>query len=201
MEENKQPKIETIGHSISSLLLESIKDHQTYMSIAHLGGRDLKEQESLSRNARASRKVRSLPRIISAQLSMIRVSLSIVKIESTKAWKKEHPTSSDKEISSFDIFDCDYSELVAIKFLLNHWEGCIRKAEWTNTIKDDFIQTIQHERENYAVNDLVPTDNFYKMIKDLEDTFEGIYSILLNNGLITSIQEDIKLRRKSNEVY
>ncbi len=200
-EQNKQIKIENIGSSISSILLSVLKNHEDYMNVAHLGGVNLAEQEALNRNSRVKRQCSSLPRIIASQLSLIRISLSVVELESIKEWKSKYPTSTQRDLQPFGNEGSDYLSLLEIRKLLRYCDECYREAQWTNNVRDDFIETIQQERENYAVFDKVLTKNFFLMLEELEETFENIYSILLKNGLITDIQTEIKTRSKSNERY
>lgn len=170
------------------------------MAIASLGGRDLREQERISPNRRRRRQSMSLPRIIAAQQSMIRISLGITKIQSKKEYNKKY-TEEEQKSNPFDDFDCDYTDLSSISKLLKVYLKYIRDAEFTNTLDDDFIVCVQHPENGYAVNDMKLTNKFFRMLSALEETFEGIYDIMLNNGLITDKITELKSQDKSSGIY
>lgn len=200
-ENKKQIKVESIGSSISSILLSAIQNHQDVMTVASLGGVDLEQQEKLNRNRRTLRRAASLPRIINAQQGMVRISLSIIKIQSEKDWVSKYPTESDQKDNPFKKHDNDYNELLRVSEALSFFIQSIREASITNNLDDDFVRRIQHTRQNYAVNDWILTDNFFDMLGALEESFETVYSILLENGLITDITTELKSRSKSSGIY
>lgn len=201
MEENKQEtkkqiKVESIGASISSLLLDAIQQHKENITIATLGGRNIEEQENVHPDKKTMIRVRSLARIIESQVSMISLSSVIVKRKSME--KFDSSKSSDEDID-FDKFDCDYNVLMKGRSLLRFYSKSIRDAARTRTLKDDFVIT---RIDDITGTDIIePSEHFFDMMEGLEVCFEEIYGILHKNGLISDVIQEVKTKRKTNDVY
>lgn len=179
--------------------LKNIVAHDIAMRLARTGVPDLPSEKPLTPNQRMKLRFKGLNEIISAQQCIVTNIKPIVRNNSESQWKKRTKSDEDKQKNPFDDDDNDYNELVAILTFLDICEQKIIEARKTKMPGDDFIVKIQ----NNAGDDILElTKNFFSMIKELEESYEETYSIMLRNRIVSSgftVDEELEDKQKEEE--
>jgi len=181
------------------ITLKNIVSHDIAMNLARTGVPELQSEKPLSFNDRISLRFKGLNEIISSQQCIITNTKAIVKVNSLHDWKKKFKNDEDKLENKFEEEDNDYNELSAILFFLDKCEQEIIKARQTKKLSDDFVWE-KEDKDGDMILELTP--NFFKMIKELENSYETIYCILINNKIVSSgvtVDEEMEDKEKEEE--
>ena len=164
--------------------LKNIVAHDMAMDLARRGVPELPSEKPLSFNERISLRFRGLNEMIPAQQSIITNNRAIVKANSLDKWNKQYKETEEKSKHPFEEEDNDYNEMIAISSFLDDCEQQIIKARISKTLADDYIW----EKENALTGEkeFQLTENFFKMMKELESSYESLYTILINNKIVSS---------------
>lgn len=179
--------------------LKNILTHDAAMRLSRTGIPDLPSDKPLSFNQRMDNRLKGLNEIISAQQSLITNNKAIVRNNCEVQWGKKHKQDDEKKKSPFDKDANDYNELIAILDFLDACEQKIIKAKRTKMPDDDFIVKSEDHEGNMV---LELTKNFFSMIKELEESYEEIYSALLKNKIVSSgftVDEELGDKEKEEE--
>lgn len=163
--------------------LKNIVTHDKAMDLARKGIPELQSDKPLSFNERISLRFKGLNEMIPAQQSIITNNRAIVKANSLEKWGKKNKTEEERLKNKFEDEDNEYNEFMAISFFLDDCEQKIITARMTKTFKDDFVWE-ETNREGEKILKL--TQNFFKMMKNLENSYEAIYTILISNKIVSS---------------
>lgn len=180
--------------------LKNIVTHDSAMRLARTGVPELPSEKPLSPNERMKLRFKGLNEIISAQQCMVTNIKAIVKNNSEVQWRKRNKSDEEKLKNKFDEDDNDYNELVAILYFLDICEQKIIKARQTKMPEDDFI--LQRQDHNTGEWVLELTKNFFEMMKELEESYEETYSIMLRNKIVSSgftVDEELEDKAKEEE--
>lgn len=179
--------------------LKNILTHDIAMRLSRTGIPDLPSEKPLSPNQRMKNRFKGLNEIISAQQCIITNIKAIVKNNSEVQWRKKNKEEKQKLENPFKDEDNDYNELVAILIFLDDCEQVIIKARKTKIHEDDFIV----QRQDHVGNMVVElTKNFFDMMKELESSYEEVYSAMLRNKIVSSgftVDEELDDRMKEEE--
>jgi len=181
------------------ITLKNIVSHDIAMNLARTGVPELQSEKPLSFNDRISLRFKGLNEVISSQQCIITNTKAIVKVNSLHDWKKKFKNDEDKLENKFEEEDNDYNELSAILFFLDKCEQEIIKARQTKKLSDDFVWE-KEDKDGDMILELTP--NFFKMIKELENSYETIYCILINNKIVSSgvtVDEEMEDKEKEEE--
>lgn len=179
--------------------LKNIVTHDIAMRLARTGVPELPSEKPLSQNQRMELRFKGLNEMISGQQCIATNIKAIVKNNSDAQWRKKNKSNEDKEKNKFDDENNDYNELVAILEFLDNCEQKIIKARKTKMPEDDFIVRAQ---DNNGAFTLELTNNFFKMMKELEESYEETYSIMLRNKIVSSgftVDEELEDKQKEEE--
>ena len=179
--------------------LKNIVTHDTAMRLARTGVPELPSEKPLTPNQRMKLRFKGLNEIISAQQCMVTNIKAIVKNNSEAQWRKRNKSDENKLENTFDDEDNDYNELVAILLFLDICEQNIITARQTKMPEDDFIVKRQDNNGEWV---LELTKNFFAMMKELEESYEEIYSIMLRNKIVSSgftVDEELEDKQKEEE--
>jgi hypothetical protein len=180
MNEEKTPikevvKIPTIGERISNLVLDSLEQHQRFMRVVR--GLDI-TLDHLNQKELVFTRVQALSKVIQSQREIITITRGLV----SHRIEKEEGKAYKKLLETLDF--------------LKYCTHCIREADRTKRLDDDFLT--KRSNEEGEIYELTP--NFREMLEDLETSFEQIYNILLECGILTTtIKEELR-RPKLNEI-
>jgi hypothetical protein len=177
---NKEVKFITAGEKIASLLADSLVQCNARFRICR-GLLSSEEEIKYSHNQQVVIRVNGVLDLINSQKELITNSRASIYHLSKKT---DGPN--------------DYSKLIDLLKALRFFEREFIKAMETRTRKDDFMITINLNNEQPNINRL--TKNFHDMLEDLEYTYESIYRILLENGLLSPVVEQVSRRSKLNEL-
>lgn len=166
------------------ITLKNLVLHDTAMRLARTGIPELPSEKPLSFNDRIALRFKGLNEIISAQQCILINARSIVKENCRIFWNKKNKEEEDKLTNPFDEEDNDYNELSAIILFLDSCEQEIIIARKSKTFADDFMVTTTDNNSGDETNEL--TKNFFRMMKELEESYEAIYSILFRNKIVSS---------------
>jgi hypothetical protein len=175
--------------------------HDMAMDLARRGIPQGPLEKPLTFNERVLQRFKGLNEMISIQQSIISNNKAIVKVNCIEKWKKKYKEEEEQKNNPFDEEDNDYNELLAILSFLDGCEQKIITSRKSNTFKDDFIWEKQSNNDAGKVFELSP--NFFTMLKDLEDSYEGIHSILIYNKIVSSglsTNEDVSETEKEAEL-
>lgn len=179
--------------------LKNIVAHDVAMKLARTGVPELPSEKPLTPNQRIKLRFKGLNEIISSQQCIVTNIKPIVKNNSEAQWRKKYKADEEKEKHEFGEEDNDYNELVAILTFLDICEQKIIEARKTKMPEDDFI--IKRQANNGEITmDL--TQNFFGMMKELEESYEEIYGIMLRNKIVSSgftIDEELEDKQKEEE--
>ena len=164
--------------------LKNIVSHDNAMNLARSGVPLLPSEKPLSFNDRISLRFKGLNEMISAQQCIITNNQGIIRVNSFETWKKKYKIEEEQLNNKFAEEDNDYNEISAILLFLDECEQKIIIARRTKTFVDDFIWEKKDSNTGNTVLELTP--NFFKMMKDLEHSYEAIYCILINNKIVSS---------------
>lgn len=179
--------------------LKNIVAHDVAMRLARTGVPDLPSDKPITPNERMKLRFKGLNEIISSQQCMITNIKAIVKNNNEVQWRKKNKEDEDKVENKFDDEDNDYNELVAILRFLDICEQKIITARKTKIQDDDFLVKRQEHTGEWVL-DL--TKNFFEMMKELEESYEEIYSIMLRNKIVSSgftVDEELEDKQKEEE--
>jgi len=164
--------------------LKNIVSHDNAMNLARSGVPLLPSEKPLSFNDRISLRFKGLNEMISAQQCIITNNQGIIRVNSFETWKKKYKIEEEQLNNKFAEEDNDYNEISAILLFLDECEQKIIIARRTKTFVDDFVWEKKDSNTGNTVLELTP--NFFKMMKDLEHSYEAIYCILINNKIVSS---------------
>lgn len=142
--------------------------------------------DALTYNDKQINRVRALNLIISSQRDLILNARAIIKFNSEKDYKKNYLDKEKKDQLEFEKWTCDYNKVMKIDEYLTFLEREIINADLSVEKNDDFLKEVYKNNEKR----MELTDNFFDMRKELEDSFENIYSILLKNRILTGLVKD-----------
>lgn len=165
------------------ITLKNLVLHDVAMRLARTGIPELPSEKPLSFNDRISLRFKGLNEIISAQQCIITNAKPIVKENNKFTWNKKYKLDEEKITNKFEDEENDYNELSAITMFLDECEQRIIIARKTKSFKDDFVL---ERDDNVGEITLELSEHFFKMIKDLEESYESIYSILFRNKIVSS---------------
>lgn len=183
------------------ITLKNMVAHDMAMDLARRGIPQGPLEKPLTFNERVLQRFKGLNEMISIQQSIISNNKAIVKVNCIEKWKKKYKEEEEQKNNPFDEEDNDYNELLAILSFLDSCEQKIITSRKSNTFKDDFIWEKQSNNDAGKVFELSP--NFFTMLKDLEDSYEGIHSILIYNKIVSSglsTNEDVSETEKEAEL-
>ncbi len=179
--------------------LKNIVAHDVAMRLARTGVPDLPSDKPITPNERMKLRFKGLNEIISSQQCMITNIKAIVKNNNEVQWRKKNKSDEEKVEHKFDDEDNDYNELVAILRFLDICEQNIITARKTKIQDDDFLVKRQEHTGEWVL-DL--TKNFFDMMKELEKSYEEIYSVMLRNKIVSSgftVDEELEDKQKEEE--
>jgi hypothetical protein len=179
--------------------LKNIVTHDSAMKLSRTGVPELPSETPITPNQRMKLRFKGLNEIISAQQCMVTNIKAIVKNNSEVQWKKRNKSKEEKIKNKFDDDDNDYNELVAILYFLDICEQKIITSRKTKMPEDDFITKRQ---DNIGEWVLELTKNFFEMMKELEESYEETYSIMLRNKIVSSgftVDEELEDKQKEEE--
>ena len=192
--ENKQIRIPTPGERLSDLLINSLESYQTCMRRC----RGIELPDDLNYNEAMLFRVDYLKKVISIQEEIVTHGRAFVYRLCLTDWTKKHTTNEEKKMNPFDKDSNDYNNLMMIRNFLKSCMLKIEQSEVTKRVDDDFVILMNPNGtplESYRL-----TKNFFNMISELEDCYEEIFGILLNNGILIPVIEQTERRRKINEI-
>ncbi len=167
------------GKEISiHITLKILVKHREAHRQAQTGELNDKNMEDINDNDRKIYQVRGLSLMIASQLELIGQWRHVVRRNNFAKWSKR-VSNKDKTMDDFlkhgDDFDrFDYFDLMEIRDFLYRCRQKLIEAERTPTKDDDFI--IEQNTKDGDV--LYLTDNFYEMLRELEDSYAEIYDLL-----------------------
>lgn len=179
--------------------LKNIVSHDMAMRLARSGIPDVQSEKPLSFNDRISLRFKGLNEVISAQQCIITNTKAIVRVNDFADWNKKYKLEKEKLEHKFSDEDNDYNELSAILLFLDECEQKIIKARISKTFKDDFVW--EKDDGNGEISfELTP--HFFTMMKELENSYEATYCILIKNKIVSSgvsIDEEATDKAKEEE--
>lgn len=165
------------------ITLKTIVLHDAAMRLSRTGVPELPSEKPLNFNQRIQLRFKGLNEIISSQQGLVTIARPIVKFSSEQGWNKKYKTDEEKKENLFEEMDNEYNELRAILRFLNDCEKEIITARKTKKFDDDFVW---EKQDNMGEIVLELSPNFFKMLKELEDSYEAIYDIMLKNKIVSS---------------
>jgi len=163
--------------------------HDAAMKLARTGIPEILNDKPLTSNERVNLRFKGLQEVISLQQSMItNIARPIIRINCLTQWQNKNRNDKEKQDNPFENEENDYNELIGILYFLDGCEQKIITAKKTKKLDDDFIwEKTNHEGE--VVLEL--TSNFFELFKELEESFEAIYGLLLKHKIVSSgLNED-----------
>lgn len=177
--------------------LKNIVSHDKAMDLARRGIPELPSEKPLSYNDRISLRFKGLNDMIPAQQSIITNNRAIVKANSLDKWSRSNKTPEEKLENKFEEDDNDYNEIVAISIFLDECEQRIIKARISKTFEDDFVWE-KDDGVGEITFELTP--HFFTIMKELESSYESIYTVLITNKIVSSgITHDEEITDKEIE--
>lgn len=155
--------------------------HVAAMTQARTGETPSKSIHDMSDNERTLNKVRGLMLTISAQRDLILMSRGLVRLKAINGWKKR-VKKGERDEKIFDDDDNDYKRIMDLLDKLRACELDIDDAFKSKTIKDDFM-TIKKTKDGEVFE---ITENHREMVRELEDSYEGIEIIMYSNEVISA---------------
>lgn len=165
------------------ITLKTIVLHDAAMRLSRTGVPELPSEKPLNFNQRIQLRFKGLNEIISSQQGLVTIARPIVKFSSEQGWNKKYKIDEEKKENPFEEMDNEYNELRAILRFLNDCEKEIITARKTKKFDDDFVW---EKQDNMGEIVLELSPNFFKMLKELEDSYEAIYDIMLKNKIVSS---------------
>lgn len=142
--------------------------------------------EKIDKNKRKLNRVKSLHLMISSQKDLIQIALPYARSPSINEWERKYNDEA-KLKNPFEKEINDYNKLKEIRQLLDFLDSEIMEAEKSTTKDDDFLI----ESQGIAGMESELTQNFYDMFRELEESYEEIYTILIKYNLVSAgISED-----------
>lgn len=177
--------------------LKNIVTHDLAMKLARTGVPELPSEKPLTFSQRTKSRFKGINEVISSQQCMVTNIKPIVKNNSEVQWRKKNKSDEEKLKNEFGDEDNDYNELVAILRFLDICEQKIIKARKTKMPEDDFIVKRQEHNGDIV---LELTNNFFEMMKELEESYEVTYGIMLRNKIVSSgVSTDEEMEDKQKE--
>ena len=165
------------------ITLKTIVLHDAAMRLSRTGIPELPSEKPLNFNQRIQLRFKGLNQIISSQQGLVTIARPIVKFSSEQSWNKKYKDDDEKKENPFEKEDNEYNELMAILHFLNKCEENIITARRTKKFTDDFVW---EKQDNMGEILLELSPNFFKMLKELEDSYEAIYDLMLKNKIVSS---------------
>jgi len=179
--------------------LKRIVEHDVAMALARTGLSELPGEKPSTPNDRTQFRFKGLNQIISSQQCLITNARPIVRANDEIKWRKQNKTDDEKKENPFEKEDNSYNELLAILDFLDGCEQQIIIARRTKRLDDDFVLE-KEDHEGEMVLEL--SQNFFKMLKELEESYEVIYGIMLENKIVSSgvsTDEEVEDKQKEEE--
>ena len=179
------------------ITLKNLIIHNNAMRLTRTGVGEDESEKPKNLNDRNMLRFQGLNEVISAQQILVGNALPIVECNDKNDWRKRNKTDEEKLANKFKDLENDYNELNAIMTFLDECEQKIIKAARTKTVKDDFVLEKQNSMGEVTVQ---LSENFFKMLKELEESYKEIFGILLRHKIVSSgIQTDDELEDKQKE--
>ena len=182
------------------ITLKTIVQHDVAMKLTRTGLPEIPLEKPLTFNERITLRFKGLNLVISSQQCLVTNARPIVKVRSEQDWRKKNKTEEEEKENPFNDDDNDYNELKAILYFLDKCEQKIITARKTKKLSDDFVL----EKEDHEGNIVLElSSNFFELMKELEESYEVIYEIMLKNKIVSSgitIDEEITEKQKEDEV-
>lgn len=182
------------------ITLKRIVAHDVAMNLARTGIPEEKSEIPSTHNQRIKMRFKGLNEIISAQQNLVNISKAIVGNTDRRKYKKKYKEEEEMKEHPFSEEENDYNELIAILFFLDDCEQQIITARKTRKLDDDFVWEKENNQTGEVELELSP--NFFKIIKKLEESYEGIYDIMLTNKIVSSgfsVDEEMEDKVKEEE--
>ena len=180
-----------------SVTLKNINKHNVAMSLSNDGTPENPEEYPKNPNERINQMYKGLQLDISSQQTIIIDSDHVVWKNCMRDWRKRNNTDDSKKNNPFEEEDNDFNELRAIADFLDGCEQKIIIAKQTKTLDDDFVL---EKQDNVGELILELSKNFFKMRKELRDTYREIYGILIDHEIVSSGKnEDEEVTEKEKE--
>jgi len=177
MEEKKEIKVATSSEErVSSLLLDAIELHNKFMNIT-LGLED--EVFNYSGKEEINRRVQALVKSVNSLKQIIRIAKPTI-------YRVADLTKKDNPHSLLDAVRKDCDEIIYQ----------IDLSEKTKSKKDDMVYEKHTSDGHYGITEYKLTNNFWKLVRELEDYYEIVYFTLLDCGLITPVIKETERRKK-----
>lgn len=181
---------------IAEINLELIRDHGVALAQARIGSLPNIEISLIPDDKKKLNRVRGLVLTISAQLELITSSRAVVKHNSIRKWKKEYKKDEKQKENPFEEDDNSYNNLIILSKFLKSLEQRIITADKTIDKEDDFILETTNGEETITTL----TENYFEMLEALEDSYEQIYTIMLENKIVSAgVEEDEEMSYKEKE--
>lgn len=180
----------------TEIVLNALIRHRDSLTQARTGDKVGTDMSKVTDNDRRLFQVQALSLIIASQRDMITISRPIIKINVLHSYKKIVPENKREE-KPFEEWESDYKQLLVWLDFLKECFNAITSADISETKEDDFIRKIVNSR---GENIFELTSNFYDMLEDLEEAYEGIYSLMIKHKIVSSgIEQDDELTEKELE--
>jgi len=182
------------------ITLKRIVAHDIAMNLARTGIPEEKSEIPSTHNQRIKMRFKGLNEIVSAQQNLVNISKAIVGNSDRRKWNRKYKEDKEKEEHPFSKEDNDYNELMAILIFLDECEQRIIIARRTKKLDDDFVWEKQDNNNGEIMLELSP--NFFKIMKELESSYEGIYDVMLTNKIVSSgfsVDEEMEDKQKEEE--
>jgi hypothetical protein len=151
------------------------------MRQARTGETPKKSLYDMGDNERIFNQVRGLSLIIAALRDLIQLGRSRIRHKSENIeWYKLYKTIEEKKLNPFELFECDYNNLMKLKDKLEFCEMYIKKADRTPNFEDDLL--LKKQTNDGEIFEL--TENFYELFEELENLQEELESILNRNAIL-----------------
>lgn len=181
------------------ITLKTIVMHDKAMKLARTGVPEEPTEKPLTFNQRMTLRFKGLNEIISAQQCLVNNSRPIVRTNCETDWQKKYKEDEFRINNPFKDEDNDFNELLAILDFLDKCEQMIITARRTKRFDDDFVWEKQ-DKDGEVILELTP--NFFSMMKELEESYDCIYGIMLKNKIVSSgfsIDEELADKKVEEE--
>lgn len=181
---------------IAEINLELIRSHGVAITQARIGSLPNVDINLIPDDKRKLNRVRGLILTISAQLELVTSSRAVVKHNSIRKWKKKNKKDEQQKENLFEKDENDYNDLIILSKFLKSLEQRIITADKTIDKEDDFIL----ETTNGEETTTTLTENYFEMLEALEDSYERVYTIMLENKIVSAgVEEDEEMSYKEKE--
>jgi len=182
---NKEVKIATSPEErVASMLLDALENFNKYLDIAlgieegQLAGGDSKFGGGVTYQT-VSRRSTALIAAINSLKQVIRIARPNI-----------------EQVVDLTDPENDWADLGEARILVDRLLLRISRAAESETKTDDLVKEIEVSDGKYARYTYQLTSNFTEVITKIEWIYEGTYSIILKNGLLTELQIQAAKRSK-----